>query len=253
VETTTATASSKYQVHIEPGWQLRNDFTFKKYDNNGNGYTWAQINNGTFALGTPNLQVTSLLPDAATPNKWGWAGIEYVNDSLTATSWYTSAGLNEYGKASFTLPASSKYKLTLNPGPGRYGTSTSCFLQTDASSVVSKISGQCASGESTTATAMSFTLARGNVIGKIQAADGTGIAGAVIYANIDGASNEDAQVVSCSTSTGDYGLILKPGLTYKIKVFPVNKSGITYRDNLDVPALAVPSSGSTTLNVTLTS
>jgi hypothetical protein len=100
---------------------------------------------------------------------------------------------------------------------------------------------------------MSFTLARGNVIGKIQAADGTGIAGAVIYANIDGASNEDAQVVSCSTSTGDYGLILKPGLTYKIKVFPVNKSGITYRDNLDVPALAVPSSGSTTLNVTLTS
>jgi hypothetical protein len=94
---------------------------------------------------------------------------------------------------------------------------------------------------------------RGNVIGKIQAADGTGIAGAVIYANVDGASNEDAQVVSCSTSTGDYGLILKPGLTYKIKVFPVNKSGITYRDNLDVPALAVPSSGSTTLNVTLTS
>ena len=252
VETTTATANSKYQVHIEPGWQLRNDFTFKKYDNNGNGYTWAQINNGTFALGTPNLQVTSLLPDAATPNKWGWAGIEYVNDSLTATSWYTSAGLNEYGKASFTLPASSKYKLTLNPGPGRYGTSTSCFLQTNASSVVSKISGQCASGETTTATAMSFTLARGNVIGKIQAADGTGIAGAVIYANIDGASNDDAQVVSCSTSTGDYGLILKPGLTYKIKVFPVNKSGITYRDNLDVPALAVPGSGSTTLNITLT-
>ena len=98
---------------------------------------------------------------------------------------------------------------------------------------------------------MSFTLARGNVVGKIQSADGTGIAGAVIYANVDGATNDDAQVVSCSTSTGEYGLILKPGLTYKIKVFPVNKSGVTYRDNLDVPAFTVPSSGSSTLNITL--
>lgn len=251
IETTTATANSKYQVHLEPNWQLRNDFTFKKYDNGGNGYSWAEINNGSFALGTPNLQVTSLLPDAATPNKWGWAGLEFVNDSLTVTSWYTSAGLNEFGKAAFTLPQSSKFKLTLNPGPGRYGTSTSCFLQTNASGVVSKINGQCASGETTTATAMNFTLARGNVIGKIQAADGTGIAGAVISANIEGATNDDAQVVSCSTSTGEYGLILKPGLTYKIKVFPVNKSGITYRDNLDVPAFTVPSSGSSTLNITL--
>ena len=251
IETTTATADSKYQVHIEPNWQLRNDFTYKKYDNNGLGYSWTELNTGTFALGTPNLQVTSLLPDGSTLNKWGWAGIEFVNDSLTATSWFTSAGLNEYGKAAFNLPESNTFKLTLNPGPGRHGTSTSCFLQTDASGNVSKISGQCASGETTTATAMSFTLARGNVIGKIKAADGTGIAGAVIYANVDGASNEDAQVVSCSTSTGDYGLILKPGLTYKIKVFPVNKSGVTYRDNLDVAPLTIPDSGSTTLDITL--
>jgi len=252
IETTTATANSKYQVQIEPAWHLRNEFTYKTYDNGGLGYSWAQINNATFALGSPNLKVTSLLPDAATPNKWGWAGIEFVNDSLTATSWFTSAGLNEYGKASFTLPSSNKFKLTLNPGPGRYGTSTSCFLQTDASGNVSKISEQCASGETTTATSMNFTLARGNVIGKIRAADGTGIAGAVIYANVDGATNDDAQVVSCSNSSGDYGLILKPGLTYKIKVFPVNKSGITYRDNLDVPVLTIPDSGSTTLNITLT-
>jgi len=251
IETTTATADSKYQVHIEPAWNLRNDFTYKKYDNGGLGYSWTEINNGTFALGSPNLKLTSLLPDAATPNKWGWVGIQVVNDSLTATSWFTGAGLNEYGKASFTLPESSKFKLTLNPGPGRYGTSTSCFLQTDASGIVSKISEQCASGETTTATSMSFTLARGNVVGKILAADGTGIAGAVIYANVDGATNEDAQVVSCSTNSGDYGLILKPGLTYKIKVFPVNKSGIIYRDNLDVPVLTIPESGSTTLNITL--
>ncbi len=251
VETTTATANSKYQVHLEPSWELRNDFTYKKYDNGGVGYSWSELNNGTFSLGAPNLQVTSLLPDATTLNKWGWAGIEYVNDSLTVTSWFTSAGLNEFGKAAFTLPESRKFKLTLNPGPGRYGTSTACFLQTNASGVVSKISGQCASGETTTATAMTFTLARGNVVGKILSADGTGIAGAVIYANIDGATNDDAQVVSCSTSTGEYGLILKPGLTYKIKVFPVNKSGVTYRDNLDVPAFTVPSSGSSTLNITL--
>jgi hypothetical protein len=253
IETTTATANSKYQVFVEPEWNLRNEFTFKKYDNSGNGYTWAQVNNGTFALGAPNLKLTALLPDAATPNKWGWAGVETVNDSLTVTSWLTSAGLNEYGRASFTLPSSSKFKVTVNPGPGRSGTSTSCFLQTDGLSNVSKIAGECAAGDSITATSMNLTLARGNVIGKIQTAAGVGIAGAVIYANIDGAANEDAQVIACSNSAGDYGLILKPGLTYKIKVYPVNKADTTYRDNLDIPVLSVPSSGSTTLNVTLTS
>jgi hypothetical protein len=252
IETTTANASMKYQVFVSPSWQLRNNFTDKSYSNSdGLGYSWASLNNATFALGTPNLQITSLLPDAATANKWGWAGLEYVNDSLTVTSWYTSNGLNDFGMAAFTLPNSAKYRLTINPGPGRSGTSTTCYLQTDGIGLVSKIAGQCASGETTTATAMTFTLARGNVIGKIQAADGTGIAGAVIYANIDGAANEDLAVVSCSNSSGDYGLILKPGLTYKIKVFPVNKSGVTYLDNLSVPVLIAPSSGNTTLNITL--
>lgn len=253
IETTTATANSKYQVFVEPQWNLRNEFTFKKHDNGGTGYTWAQVNNGTFALGTPNLKLTALLPDAVTANKWGWAGVEIVNDSLTVTSWFTSTGLNEYGKASFTLPSSSKFKVTVNPGPGRSGTSTSCFLQTDGSSIVSKISGECASGDTLTATALNLTLARGNVVGKIQTAAGVGIAGAIIYANIDGAANDDGQVIACSNSAGDYGLILKPGLTYKIKVYPVNKADTTYRDNLDVPVLTIPSSGSTTLNVTLTS
>ena len=250
IETTTATANSKYFVHIEPNWSLRNEFTPKDYDNGGAGYTWAQINNATFALGTPNLQITSLLPDAATPNKWGWAGIETVNDSLTVTSWLTSAGVNEYGKASFTLPSSSKFKLTLNPGPGRYGTSTSCYLQSDSSGNVTPIDEQCSSGVISGGAAMSFTLARGNIVGKIKAADGTGIAGAVIYANLVDAPDESTSVVSCSTSTGDYGLILKPGLNYNIKVFPVNKSGVTYLDSLTNP-ITVPVSGSSTLNISL--
>jgi hypothetical protein len=253
IETTTATANSKYQVFVEPQWNLRNEFTIKEHNNGGLGYTWAQINNGTFALGSPNLKLTALLPDAVTVNKWGWAGVEIVNDSLTVTSWFTGAGLNEYGKASFTLPSSSKFKVTVNPGPGRSGTTTSCFLQTDGSSLVSKIAGECASGDSITATSMNLTLARGNVIGKIQTAAGVGIAGAIIYANIDGAANDDQQVIACSNSAGDYGLILKPGLTYKIKVYPVNKADTTFADNLSVPVLTVPSSGSTTLNVTLTS
>jgi hypothetical protein len=126
-------------------------------------------------------------------------------------------------------------------------------LQTDGSSTVSKIAGECASGDTLTATALSLTLARGNVIGKIQTAAGAGIAGAVIYANIDGATDESAAVIACSNSSGDYGLILKPGMTYKIKVYPVNRADTTYLDNLSVPVLSVPSSGSTTLNITLTS
>ena len=251
IETTTANASWKYKMYISPSWELRNSFTGKMLDNNGAGYTFAQLNSLTFALGTPNLQVTSLLPDVATPNKWGWVGVEEVNDSLTVIGWVASDGLNDYGKASFTLPSAKKFRVTINPGPGRAGTSTSCFLQTDNSGLISKVENQCSSGETTTATAMTFTLARGNVIGKIEAADGTGIAGAVIYANLVGAVNDDNAVIGCSNSSGDYGLILKAGQNYQIKVYPINKSGTTYLDKTDLASFTVPGSGSTTVDVTL--
>ena len=251
IETTTANASWNYKLYISPSWELRNTFTGKMLDNNGAGFTFAQLNSLNFALGTPNLQITSLLPDAATPNKWGYVAVEEVNDSLTVTSWIASDGLNDYGRASFTLPSSKKFRVTIHPGPGRSGTATFCYLQTDGGGAISKITGQCDSGETTTATAMTFTLARGNVIGKITAADGTGIAGAVIYANLVSATNDDSAVIGCSNSSGDYGLILKSGQSYELKIYPINKAGTTFRDKTDLAAITVPGIGTTTVNVTL--
>ena len=253
IETTTANASWKYKLYISPAWNLRNDFTGKMLDNNGAGYTFAQLNSLSFALGTPNLQVTSLLPDRATPNKWGWVSVEEVNDSLTTVAWVGSDGLNEYGKASFTLPSSKKFKVAMNPGPGRSGTTTFCYLQTDSGGLISKVDGQCAAGDTTTATAMTLVLARGNVVGKIKTSSGTGIVGAVIYANIVGATNEDYAVIACSNADGDYGLILKANQSYQIKVFPINKSGTTYLDKTDLAPLTITDASSTTLDVTLSS
>jgi hypothetical protein len=251
IETTTANASWKYKLYISPSWDLRNSFTGKMLDNNGAGYTFAQLNALNFALGTPNLQITSLLPDRATPNKWGGVSVQEVNDSLTAISWVGSDSLNEFGKASFTLPSSKKFKVAINPGPGRSGTTTFCYLQTNASGVIAKIDGQCAAGETTTATAMNLVLARGNVVGKVKAADGTGIAGAVIYANIVGATNEDYAVIACSNADGDYGLILKANQNYQVQVFPINKSGTTYRDKTDLAPITISDASSTTLDVVL--
>ena len=102
---------------------------------------------------------------------------------------------------------------------------------------------------------MTLVLARGNVIGTVYSTNGTTpVEGAIIYANIVGATDEKMAVTSCTLANGTYGITLDPNYQWNIKIFPVNKPGVAIQlaNKNDLAAITPPAIGdSTTLNVTL--
>jgi hypothetical protein len=99
-----------------------------------------------------------------------------------------------------------------------------------------------------------LALARGNIIGTIFGDDGvTPLAGATIYANIVGATDESKAVVSCTLSNGTYGVTLDPNYVWELRVLPANAPSdlIKYRVKIYPSDISPPGSGSTTINMSL--
>jgi hypothetical protein len=96
-------------------------------------------------------------------------------------------------------------------------------------------------------------LARGNVVGTVLAPDGTTpIAGAIVYANIVGATNEDRAVVTCTVSDGTYGFTLDPSYQWNIRVFPANSStGPQYANKTNNSPISPQNNVTTIFNITL--
>ena len=255
VETGTAQVGAKYKIRVNPPWQFRSTYTAKVWDNSTNGYTYEQLNNLQLALGTPNLKVSVVSPNGSTPNKWGWAYIEEVNSSNASIKWVDSTGLDEYGKTAYILEASKRYRLVAYPAGGRSGSVTSCLIQSDSATALTFVSGGCVGGTFNTTSELTLVLARGNVIGTVYSTNGTTpVEGAIIYANIVGATDEKMAVTSCTLANGTYGITLDPNYQWNIKIFPVNKPGVAIQlaNKNDLAAITPPAIGdSTTLNVTL--
>ena len=53
------------------------------------------------------------------------------------------------------------------------------------------------------------------------------VVGAIIYANVTGASTEDDAVTTSTNAAGVFGLNLDPSKTWTIKIFPFNAAGAT--------------------------
>ena len=255
IETSTALVGARYKIRVNPPWHLRSTYTAKVWDNSTNGYTYDQLNNLQLALGTPNLKVSVVAPNGSTPNKWGWSYLEEVNSSNAGIGWVDSTGLDEFGKTAYILEASKRYRLVAYPAGGRSGSITSCLIQSDSTTVLTFVSGGCTGGTFNTSSEMTLVLARGNVIGTVYSANGTTpVEGAIIYANIVGATDEKMAVTSCTLANGTYGISLDPNYQWNIKVFPINKPGVTLQlaNKTDLAAITPPQIGeSTTLNVTL--
>jgi hypothetical protein len=255
IETGTALAGARFKIRVIPPWQYRSIYTTKVWDNSTNGYTYEQLNNLQLALGTPNLKVSVVSPNGSTPNKWGWAYIEEVDSSNRGIKWVDSTGLDEYGKTAYILEASKRYRLVAYPAGGRSGSVTSCLIQSDSVTALTFVSGGCVGGTFNTSSEMTLVLARGNVIGTVYSTDGTTpVEGAIIYANIVGATDEKMAVTSCTLANGTYGITLDPNYQWNIKIFPVNKPGVAIQlaNKNDLAAITPPAIGdSTTLNVTL--
>jgi hypothetical protein len=132
---------------------------------------------------------------------------------------------------------------------------TQCLVDVDSATVVSLVAGQCIGGSISNNVNLTLTLARGNIIGVVVGSDGvTPIAGAIVYANIVGATNEDKAVISCTLADGSYGISLATGSQWQIKIFPANgvSDPIKYANKTDLAAITPPNVGSSTVNIQLT-
>jgi hypothetical protein len=255
IETGTALAGARFKIRVIPPWQYRSTYTTKVWDNSTNGYTYDQLNNLQLALGTPNLKVSVVAPNGSTPNKWGWSYLEEVDNSNARVKWVDSTGLDEFGKTAYILEASKRYRLVAYPAGGRSGSVTSCLIQSDSTTALTFVSGGCIGGTFNTSSEMTLVLARGNVIGTVYSTDGTTpVAGAIIYANVIGATDEKMAITSCTLANGTYGITLDPNYQWEIKIFPVNKPGVALQlaNKTNLAVITPPAIGeSTTLNVTL--
>jgi hypothetical protein len=249
VETTTATANLRYKVEVNPRWEDRAIYSQKVYDNGGSGFTLEQLNevNRTFALGSPNVILSVKGSDVgATANRWGHVNIVEVDPSTNnMTNWVGGYGLDTLGKVALTLAPNKRYRIAAFPGGGIAGTRSWCFVDTsnasESNTVLSVVAGMCGSTTSVGANnAITINLNAGNVVGTVKTS-GVAVEGAIVYANLVNATNQDNAVTTTTNSLGKFGLLLDPAKgQWQISIFPINKPGATALRNKILEALTPP-------------
>lgn len=234
VETATVASNVRYKVEVNPRWEDRSTYARKIYDNNGAGYTIAELNeaNRSFAIGAANVVITVRGSDVgASPNRWGHINVFEVNPAdNTIGNWVGGYGLDALGKTALTLAPNKRYRVMSFAGGGIAGTRTACFVDTsnasESNTVLSVVSGLC--GGTTLVgqnNALTITLNAGNVIGRV-VNSGVAVAGAIVYANTVGATNQDNAVTTTTNELGRFGLLLDPAKgQWQISIFPVNRPG----------------------------
>jgi hypothetical protein len=228
----------RYAIQVNPSWTETN-YAAQIFTNNGQGYTYAQINNQSFTLGSPNLTVTSKSKTGSSVNLGGWVCAEYFNNTNGySTQWISCQGLNQLGTAKMLLPntdaanVDQKYiRLTFNSGDSSYGATISCTVTVTAGVVAGS---GLASGCSISGGSITQNLSAGNVQGVVKrASDNTGVAGAIIKATIHGESGSDLErdaIMTTSGSDGSFGLQLDSSKLWDIKIIPVHVDGLADLD-----------------------
>jgi hypothetical protein len=212
----TSSATMRYRVEVNPPWNGKSTYSQKLYGDDANGLTWTQVNEQSFAIGTPNAKVIVKSPTGAI-SSWGWIGVEEVDSSNNFVKWVSGVGTDNAGVAAITLSSSKRYRLSANPGGGREGTRTECIVTTssDSSTALTRVS--CDAGTLGANNELTITLNNGNVNG-ILLYGTTPIANAIVVAT----STAGDVVPTTSSESGRFGLQLDPSKTWSIKVFPVN-------------------------------
>jgi hypothetical protein len=249
IDTSTVVTDATYVVEVNSPWNKRALFSSKEHTNSSAGYTWSAINNGSFALATPNLKVTIYAPNGIDRSKWGWIGVQEVDSSGNYINWVGGYGLDDSAATSLTLAASKRYRIFANPGSGRPGTQTDCIVQTDASESVTVVSGGCPTGTFSGSDFLRISLNGGNVVGRVlRLSDDSNVAGAIVFANPVGAPDESGAVISCTSDEGLYGLTLDKTKVWNIKIFPVTKGTETVLASQTITNVQPLNSGTKTLD-----
>ena len=235
--------SVAFVVQVEAPWNQRDVYAGAIYDTATGvlGLPWASVNGQNFSLSTPNLTMWGKTPDGQSGISSGWISVEKVNSSNNPIGWVGGYGLDQNGKVSMSLVANGRYKVTINPGPGVTGVTTSCIVTTNGSAVVSIESGLCANG-TISGTVISLPLVTGNVTGTVINAAGKPVVGAIVSANTTISPSDEKLQVTSTDKDGNYNLQLDPSVNWDITVTPVNVSTDLIRlqsrvlQNVDVPS-----------------
>jgi hypothetical protein len=222
VDTSTFTS---FGIHVEPG--SSQTAAGIDYDNNGAGYSLADINNHSFRLGQPNLTLIAIGKNSSgnsRNNSWGWFNVIQI-DPITHNDvkWIAGLGFDQSGSHTLFLPPSSSYRIRIYPGPYVVGAETDCLVTTNSSGVVSLVADQCGVSTLNGAT-LSVNLSAGNVYGTVTDKSGNPVANAIVYAQVVTGGTEKTAVVGTTDSSGNYGLSLNNMTSYTISIIPFNDS-----------------------------
>jgi hypothetical protein len=227
-----ADSSARYVVEVWAPWNERTTFARTQYRD----LTYAQLNNGTFELRSPNLKLQIKQAFDGTESRWSSIEIRRLSDPQSNNwVWHDWASSDETGTAAVLLDLVGKYRLTVYPGAGARGTMVTCDLEVTSNNNVlsiSKVTGACDSGENIANSTLPINLSPGNLRGTITA-DGVGMAGAIVFA--EAISDDGTQVIAgkvgetVTNSDGTYGLQLSDQYRWRVKVFFVNPPGVAIR------------------------
>lgn len=212
----TSSATMRYRVEVNPPWNNKSTYSQKLYGDDASGLTWAQVNEQSFAIGTPNAKIIMKSPSGGI-SSWGWIGVEEVDSSNNFVKWVAGVGTDNVGVAAITLSSSKRYRLSANPGGGREGTRTECIATTSSDSSTALTLVSCSAGTLGANNELTITLNNGNVNGTLLYGT-TPIANAIVVAT----STSGDVVPTTSAENGKFGLQLDASKTWSIKIFPVN-------------------------------
>ena len=236
VDSSTATADTRWGVEINPPYDQRqtqtvNEIgTYQQANDWAHGLTWSQLNSQTLSSMAPNLVVNVKTP-ADVANRYGWTSLEEVNPTDNSTvSWKNGTNLDFTGSGSLFLSSNKRYRITAYPNGGT-GTATSCYLDTSNASPtsISKVTGKCDAG-SLAGSILTMTLDAGNVTGTVLDSANIPVAGAVVVAMVG--VDETTAVTTTTMDNGRFGLNLDLSKTWSVLVIPTgtvlkNSSRIT--------------------------
>jgi len=221
LDTSTATADTRWGVTVNPPWDKRQQYSVKEfgtYQENGNwtsGLTWAQLMSTTFEPAVPNFTITVNRPTGSA-NRYGWVQLEEVNESGTVISWKNGTSLDYSGRSSLLLAAGKNYRLTAYPNGGD-GARTMCSISTSSAPITfARITDKCAAG-TLNGSALSLILDQGNVTGTVNNSSAQPVFGAIVAA-VSG----ETVLTTTTNESGRFGLDLdfSGGKTWAITIIP---------------------------------
>lgn len=217
-----------FMVDVQPPWNQRSTFAQKRYSD----LSYDDVKNQTFKLSAPNLTLSMKQPLSSNISRWSSVSVEEVHATqFNWVNWVGGFGSDYNGNITMFLESSKTFKLTAYPGYGSEGTTTTCFVKTDANGLVSLVTDKCSAIASISNATADFSLSAGNLGGTVTRGDtSAGVDGVIIYAEafVAGtATSANIQLRTSTKQTGQYGMQLDSAYDWKIKVFYVNRDSGT--------------------------